>query len=223
MQVASAATPARPAAGQTVAFAVTLSNDARAIRGAAISFGDGRVLQLGATARATVTYTYAAAGAYSVTVTATDVAGYTAASSIAVEVEPAPAIAVTLTASPDAPVEKQPVTFTVEVTAPADAPAVRDVTIDFGDKSRKKSMGALTGRGSVAHVYSNLTILATRKTRGGTRASAQVPTRSAAAADAAGPGAAAAPASCRWKTCNGCSTPPREDPRGSRPDRRCPT
>ena len=44
---------------------------------------------------------------------------------------------------------------TVEVTAPADAPAVRDVTIDFGDKSRKKSMGALSGRGSVAHVYSN--------------------------------------------------------------------
>ena len=149
------ATPPRPAAGQTVSFAVTLSNAARAVRGAAIAFGDGRVLQLGATAQATVTHTYAAAGAYAVTVTATDVAGYAATSSIGVQVRPAPGIAVTLTASPAEPVEEQPVTFTVEVTAPAGAPAVRDVAIDFGDRSKKQSMGALTGRGSIAHVYRN--------------------------------------------------------------------
>ena len=147
------ATPPRPAAGQTVSFAVTLSNAARAVRGAAIAFGDGRVLQLGATAQATVTHTYAAAGAYAVTVTATDVAGYAATSSIAVEVEPAPAIPVAVTASPDDPVAGGTVTFAIDVSPPANAPAVRDVTIDFGDKSRRKSMGALTGSGSVAHVY----------------------------------------------------------------------
>ena len=153
--ISIAATPPRPAAGQTVSFAVTLSNPARAVRGAAIAFGDGRVLQLGATAQATATHTYAAAGAYAVTVTATDVAGYAATSSIGVQVLPAPGIAITLTASPAEPIAEQPVTFTVEVTPQAGAPAVRDVTIDFGDKSRKTSMGALTGRGSVAHVYSN--------------------------------------------------------------------
>ena len=99
-----------------------------------------------------MTHTYAAAGSYTVTVTATDVASHAAASSIAVEVDPAPSIPVTITASPADPVAGQAVTFTVEVSPPADAPAVRDVTIDFGNES-EASLGVLTGRASVAHVY----------------------------------------------------------------------
>lgn len=146
------ATPALPAAGQRVSFAVTLSNPARAIRNAVIAFGDGHVLQLGSAPQATATHTYAAAGTYTVTVTATDVAGYTAASSIALEVTPAPGIPVTITANPDEPVAGETVTFTVEVSPPDNAPAVRDVTVDFGDRSRT-SLGALSGSGSVAHVY----------------------------------------------------------------------
>ena len=63
------------AGDQTVSFEVALSNEARAIRGATIAFGDGRVLDLGAAARSTVTHTYAEPGAYTVTVRAMDVAG----------------------------------------------------------------------------------------------------------------------------------------------------
>ena len=146
------ATPPRPVAGQVVTFDVTLGNEARAIRRAVIDFGDGRVLRLGATAQATVTHTYARPGAYTVRVTATDVAGHDAAAAIAVQVDPPPAIPVTVTASPTEPLVGQPVTFTVEVSPPDDAPAIRDVAIDFGDDSRA-SLGALTGRRSVAHVY----------------------------------------------------------------------
>ena len=40
----------------------------------------------------------------------------------------------------------------MELSPPANAPAVRDVTVDFGDES-EASLGALTGRASVAHVY----------------------------------------------------------------------
>ena len=152
--VSISATPSRPVAGQVVFFDVTLSNEARAIRGATIAFGDGRVVRLGAANRATVTHTYAEAGAYTVTVRATDVAGHTAASSIAVAVGPAPGIPVTVTANPAAPVAGQAVTFTVVVSPPANAPAVRDVTVDFGDAS-EASLGALTGRASIAHAYKN--------------------------------------------------------------------
>ena len=146
------ADPARPVAGQAVSFDVTLSNAARAIRSAAIAFGDGRVLDLGAAARATVTHTYGTAGAYTVAVTATDVAGHTAASSITVQVDQPPAIPVTVTTSPADPLAGQAVTFTVEVSPPDNASTVRDVTIDFGDGSRA-SLGALSGRRSIAHVY----------------------------------------------------------------------
>ena len=146
------AAPARPVAGQVVSFEVTLRNDARAIRNAVIAFGDGRVLELGAAERLTATHTYGAAGAYTVTVTATDVAGYAATSSIAVQVDPPPAIPVTVTANPAEPVAGQAVTFTVEVLAPSDGPAIRDVTIDFGDESGT-SLGALSGRRSIGHVY----------------------------------------------------------------------
>ena len=105
-----------------------------------------------AAARSTVTHTYAEPGAYTVTVRATDVAGYIAAGSIAVDVAPPPAIPVTVTASPSDPVAGEAVTFTVEVSPPDNAAAVRDVTIDFGDDSRG-SLGALSGRRSIAHVY----------------------------------------------------------------------
>ena len=146
------ATPERPVAGQAVSFEVTLRNDARAIRSAVIDFGDGRTARLGAAERLTVAHTYAEAGTYAVTVTATDVAGHVASGSIAVRVEPAPAIPVTVTAAPASPVAGQPVTFTVDVSPPSGAPAVREATIDFGDGSRT-SLGALTGRRTVAHVY----------------------------------------------------------------------
>ena len=146
------ATPARPAAGQPVSFAVTLANESRAIRSAAITFGDGGSRRLGAATEASVTHTYAAAGAYTVTVTATDAAGYAARSSIGVQVDPAPGIPVTVTASPAATVTGGAVTFTVEVSPPDDAPAVREVTIDFGDASTR-SLGALSGQRSVVHVY----------------------------------------------------------------------
>ena len=147
------AAPGRPVAGQVVSFDVTLDNAARAIRSANIAFGDGATLELGAAARSTVTHAYEAAGAYTVTVTATDAAGYVATASVAVLVDEPPAISITIAASPSAPVRRQPVTFTVAVSAPAGAPAVRDVTIDFGDRSGRKSLGALAGRGTIAHVY----------------------------------------------------------------------
>ncbi len=146
------ATPARAVAGQVVSFEVALRNEARAIRNAVIDFGDGRLLDLGAAERVTVTHAYGAAGAYPVTVTATDVAGYVATSSIAVRVDPAPAIPVTVAASPADPFAGQAVTFTVQVSPPDNAPAIRDVAIDFGDENRG-SLGALAGRGSIAHVY----------------------------------------------------------------------
>ena len=150
--ISISATPVRPVAGQVVTFDVTLGNEARAIRRAVIAFGDGRVLRLGATAQATLTHTYARPGSYTVRVTATDVAGHDATASIALQVDPPPAIPVTVTASPTDPVAGQPVTFTVEVSPPDNAPAIRDVTIEFGDDSRA-SLGALTGRRSVVHVY----------------------------------------------------------------------
>ena len=84
--------------------------------------------------------------------TARDAAGRRHTSSVGVTVRPAPAIPVAITASPAAPVAERPVTFTVEVSPPAGAPAVRNVTIDFGDDSGV-SLGALTGRRSVAHLY----------------------------------------------------------------------
>ena len=150
--IAITATPARPVVGQVVSFEMTLSNAVRAIRSAAIAFGDGRVLQFGAAARATVTHTYGTAGGYTVTVTATDVAGHAAAAAIAVEVDQPPGIPVSVAASPADPVAGHAVTFSVEVTPPADAPAVRDVVIDFGDASRA-SLGALFRSRSIAHVY----------------------------------------------------------------------
>ena len=150
--ISISATPVRPVAGQVVTFDVTLGNEARAIRRAVIAFGDGRLLRLGATAQATLTHTYARPGSYTVRVTATDVAGHDATASIALQVDPPPAIPVTVTASPTDPVAGQPVTFTVEVSPPDNAPAIRDVTIEFGDDSRA-SLGALTGRRSVVHVY----------------------------------------------------------------------
>ena len=84
--------------------------------------------------------------------TVRDAADRRHAASAGVTVRPAPAIRVTLTATPAAPVVGETVTFTVEVSPPAGAPAVRDVTIVFGDRSTM-SRGALTGRRSAAHAY----------------------------------------------------------------------
>lgn len=145
-------TPARPIAGQAVSFEVTLTNEARAIRVARIDFGDGHELDLGAVRRTAVTHTYGTYGAYTVTVTATDIAGYAATSSVVVQVDPPPRIPIEIAPSPAAPLAGQPVTFTVAVSPPANAPAVRDATIDFGD-GRSTSLGALAGRGSVTHFY----------------------------------------------------------------------
>ena len=43
-------------------------------------------------------------------------------------------------------------TFTVEVSPPDNAPAIREVTIEFGDASTT-ALGTLSGRRSVVHVY----------------------------------------------------------------------
>ena len=146
------AAPARPTVGQPVAFEVTLRNEARAVRSAAIDFGDGHTQPLRAAATVSATHTYATAGGYTVTVTAIDTAGHAAAASISFQVRPAPGIPVTVAATSPEPVAGEAVAFTVEVSPPADAPAVRDVVIDFGDASTL-SLGALAGRRSVAHVY----------------------------------------------------------------------
>ena len=150
--ISISATPARPTAGQAVSFEVALVNESRAVAGASIAFGDGASHRLGVTAGATVMHTYEAAGAYTVTVIATDVAGHVAESSILVQVRPVPELAVTVEASPAAPVVDEAVTLTVEVSRPEDAPAVREVTLEFGDSSRV-SLGPLSGRRSVVHVY----------------------------------------------------------------------
>lgn len=145
-------TPARPVAGQVVSFEVTLRNAARAIRSASIDFGDGRIAELGPAAQTTVAHAYGAVGAYTVTVSATDAAGHVSSSTLVIQVDPAPDIPVAISVSPAAPLAGQAVTFTVEVSPPTNAPAVRDVAIDFGDESTT-SLGALTGRTSIAHVY----------------------------------------------------------------------
>ena len=152
-EITITSTPAAPVAGQPVTFALTLVNETRAIRGVTIAFGDGESRALGAVGAATVTHTYEEAGVRTVTVRATDVAGHVAVSSIVIEVAPPPGIPVTLSAAPSDPVAGQPVTFTVTVTPPNGAPAVRDVTVDFGDDSKDESLGALSGSRTVAHVY----------------------------------------------------------------------
>lgn len=146
------ATPAAPTAGQPVAFDVAVEPGAHPVRRAAIDFGDGHDGDLGAVTHATVVHAYQAPGAYTVTLTATDTAGHAVSSAIVVVVTDAPAIPVTLTADPAAPAVEQPVTFTIDVSPPENAPAVRDVTVDFGDGDRV-SLGALTGAGAAAHVY----------------------------------------------------------------------
>ena len=144
--------PAAPVAGQTVSFAVTVENAARAVERASIDFGDGSRASLGAATAVTVTHAYRAAGAYMVTVTARDVAGYATTASIVLHVDPAPGIIIGIDANPSAPVVGQPVSFTVTVTPPAGAPAVRDVSVGFGDGA-SKSLGALSGSATVTHVF----------------------------------------------------------------------
>ena len=144
--------PARPTVGQAVSFEVTLGNEARAIRDARIDFGDGHAVDLGAFARTSVAHTYGTEGAYTVTVTVTDVGGYATASSVVVQVDPPPRVPISITLRPTSPMVGQAVTFTVEVSPPDNAPAVRDVTVDFGDRN-STSIGALSGQGSVVHVY----------------------------------------------------------------------
>lgn len=176
--------PARPTVGQAVSFEVTLSNESRAspwrcrrpatrrrvgrrihlhdhrrcrdVRDVSVDFGDGSSTSLGAlSGQGSVVHAYERDGDYTVRATVVDVAGRRHVTSIAVRVRPAPGIQVAVTASPAAPVRNQPVTFTVDVSPAAGAPAVRDVTIDFGDRS-STALGALSGRGSVAHTYRNV-------------------------------------------------------------------
>ena len=141
----------------TFTVEVSRAAGAPAVRDVTIDFGDRSDEEsLGAlTGRASVAHVYEDDGNYVATVRVLDAADRRHTASIGVQVRPAPGIAVSITASPVAPVEEQPVTFTVEVSRAAGAPAVRDVTIDFGDRSDEESLGALTGRASVAHVYGN--------------------------------------------------------------------
>ena len=150
--VTLAASPSAPVAGQAVSFEVAVEPGTEAIRRVAIAFGDGKVADLGAVTQATVAHAYGAAGTYTVTVTATDTAGSVTTTAIVVVVAEAPGIPVTIAADAQEAEVGQPVTFTVEVSPPADAPAVRNVTVAFGDGS-DESLGALTGTGTVAHIY----------------------------------------------------------------------
>ena len=141
--------------GQPVTFAVDVSPPAGApeVREVTVDFGDDSTASLGAlTGRRSLVHVYDAAGSYTVTVSVRDAAGRRHPSSTGVEVRSAPSIPVTVTASPSEPVVGQPVTFAVDVSPPAGAPEVREVTVDFGDDSTA-SLGALTGRRSLVHVY----------------------------------------------------------------------
>ena len=156
--VTVAATPPEPVAGEAVAFTVEVSPpaDAPAVRDVTIDFGDASTLSLGALAgRRSVAHVYGREGSYVVAVEVRDAAGRRHTASIGLRVRPAPGIAVAITASPAAPTEAQPVTVGVDVSRPAGAPAVRDVTLDFGDLSEAHAFGALTGRASVAHIYAD--------------------------------------------------------------------
>ena len=149
------ASPPEPVAGQAVTFTVEVSPPAGApeVREVTVDFGDDSTASLGTlTGRRSLVHVYDAAGSYVVTVTVRDAAGRRHESSIAVQVRPAPAISVTVAAVPVSPVAGQPVTFTVQVSPPAGAPEVREVTVDFGDDSTA-SLGAVTGRRSLVHVY----------------------------------------------------------------------
>ena len=156
--VTLSAAQAEPVAGQPVTFTVTVTPPAGAtVRHVTLNFGDGSSAEsLGAfSGSRTIAHVYAAAGSYIVTATVTDATGRRSAASLGVSVAEAPALPVTLSAAPDEPVAGQPVTFTVTVTRPAGAPAVREVEIDFGDDSDDESLGALSGSRTVAHVYEN--------------------------------------------------------------------
>ena len=146
--------PSDPVDGEPVTFTVEVSPpDNAAVRDVTIDFGDDSRASLGAlSGRRSIAHVYEDEGSYIVTVRVLDATDRRHRSSIGLTVRPAPGIAATITASPPSPVEEQPVTFTVDVSPSAEAPAVRDVEIDFGDDT-KQSLGALTGRGSVAHVY----------------------------------------------------------------------
>lgn len=153
--VSVAASPAAPIAGQPVTFNVTVTPPANghAVRQVVIDFDDGNRETLGAlTGATTVAHVYATPGSRVVTLAAEDVAGRRYTASVGVTVAPAPPVAVSVTASPPAPVEGQPVTFTVTVTPPANGPTIDKVLIDFDD-GNTQSLGALTGTTTVAHVY----------------------------------------------------------------------
>ena len=67
---------------------------------------------------------------------------------VTVRVDQAPSV--TITASPLAPIEDQPVTFTIAVTT--GGLPITQARIDFGDGTSQQ-LGALSGTTSVAHVY----------------------------------------------------------------------
>lgn len=146
------ASPSAPVAGQAVSFEVAVAPGTETIRRVAIAFGDGKVADLGAVTQATVAHAYGAAGTYTVTVTATDTAGGATTTATVVVVTEPPGIPVTIAADAQEVEVGQPVTFTVEVSPPEGAPAVRNVTVEFGDGS-DDSLGALTGTGTAAHIY----------------------------------------------------------------------
>ena len=157
IQVALSAAPAEPVAGQPVTFTVTVAPPAGApaVRSVVMDFGDGSDNEsLGAlSGTRTFAHVYATPGSYIATATLTDAAGRRSAASVGVAVAATPGISVTLSAAPAEPVAGQPVTFTVTVTPAPGAPAVRDVVVDFGDRSKHQSLGPLTGGRTVAHVY----------------------------------------------------------------------
>ena len=154
--VSLSADPQAPAVHQPVTFTVTVSppDAAPAVRDVSVDFGDGAATSLGPLSGTTTTaHVYRKPGPFVVTATVRDAAGRTAAASVGLTVADAPAVSASITATPAAPAVQQPVVFTVEVARPDAAPAVRRVSVDFGDRTDDHSLGALVGTATVAHAY----------------------------------------------------------------------
>jgi PKD repeat protein len=150
--------------GSVITFTVSASvpgasKDDPAIKSIHMDFGDGQVVELGATAPAGgVTHTYSAAGTYTVSVTATTTDGATGRASVTVIVNGqgktfTPSVG--LTPSTSSTTLGSVITFTVAASIP-NAPAglaIQNIHLDFGDGS-SLDLGAAPPLAGVPHTYS---------------------------------------------------------------------
>ena len=140
-----------PTAGEATTFTVVVTAGTNRITNAAIDFGDGTSLTLGAaTGTTTVSHVYAAAGSYTVVATATDSSGEEVSVATVISVAAQTPLNVTLTkTSPSTdPAVDTPVIFTA-VATPATVAIVR-FEWAFGDGTSVNTSGA-----STSHAYSS--------------------------------------------------------------------